>query len=127
MSAELLIYHVIMFGHDSNEEDTNDRKRRMLHELNHITQKDIDEYKTNLENLGYEDDENENFTELIKFAINDFFKCLDGSETEYKWIGNETIWITGGMSWGDDPTNACNMFEEFNALPHKIKMAGGFK
>ena len=40
--------------------------------------------------------------------------------TFFEFLGY-TLYITGGMSWGDAPTDAYTIFEKFNYLPLRIR------
>jgi len=58
-----------------------------------------------------------------KRIIEDTFKALDCRECSYMTFKGYKIHLTGGMSWGDAPTDAFDTFGKFNALPaclHKI-------
>lgn len=63
--------------------------------------------------------------EVMKKIIEDFFECLnfrDVGTIEHK---GDTIYISGGMSWGDTPTDSCSTINKFINLPQKILKAGG--
>ena len=128
MSADLIVYHIFMWGCFKTDQDLRDRERRMIEETNNfLTEEDEDEYKENLrEYANYDEDDNLDIKETIKNTIMNFFACLNGNDVSYQFHNKQTMWYTGGMSWGDNPTEACEKFEMFNCLPRRIKDAGGF-
>jgi hypothetical protein len=76
-------------------------------------------------------EDNKNYIEaskkILKNVIEETFDSIgyrDVAEIEHK---GEVIFLSGGMSWGDTPTNSCETFEKFNSLPRKILNAGGIK
>ena len=80
-----------------------------------------------------ENNENKMYVEaskrVFKKIIEDTFDSINGG---YRDVGEiihkgEVIYISGGMSWGDLPTDSCGTFEKFNYLPKKILMAGGIR
>jgi hypothetical protein len=63
----------------------------------------------------------------MKELVEEFFNSL-----EYRDVGcfehkGDTIYITGGMSWGDMPTDSTTTFNGMMYLPQKILKAGGLK
>ena len=55
--------------------------------------------------------------------INDIFDTLSSRECSRFTFKGYEIHLTGGMSWGDAPTDAFDTFGQFNALPeclHKL-------
>ena len=63
----------------------------------------------------------------LKKVIEEFFECLNYRDVSYIEHKGEMIYLTGGMSWGDYPTDSCNVFNRFICLPQKILTAGGLK
>jgi hypothetical protein len=66
--------------------------------------------------------------DAIENTINEVFdeieseKCA-GSYTFYGW----TMFFTGGLSWGDDPSEAFKYFCDFVTLPKSILRAGNIR
>ena len=120
-----------MKGTPRTQTEMNDKERKMIEEVNNnLTNEDITEYKQNLiEYANYEEDKKRDLDvkETIKNAIMKFFECLNGNEVDYIIRNNETIWLTGGMSWGDNPTEAFTQFENFIYIPERIRKIGGFE
>lgn len=130
MGADAIIYLVFMNGILNEGSELRDRERRMITETNEfLTADDIEEYKQNLINYGnFDEDGNElDVPETIKNVIMNFFECIDKRDVTYQFHNGQTIWMTGGMSYGDDPTESSKPFEEFDCLPKRIKEAGGFE
>ena len=128
MGADLILYSVIMFGKYNPNFTLEDRKRRMATEMEHIDKTDEEEYRNNItKELGYTWDETDEYKDLMIDAINDFFDSLDNRDVTWRIIGNCTLWITGGMSYGDEPSESYTIFEEFAMLPNRILTAGGFE
>lgn len=52
--------------------------------------------------------------------VTDTFESLyyrDVNDISFKgWV----IYVTGGMSWGDDPTESFSIFDAFNNLPERL-------
>jgi hypothetical protein len=81
------------------------------------------EEKEAIENDGSYDDFD---TYAAECAINTFFGSLGNRDVTDLVYPERTIFITGGMSWGDDPTESFDAFNAFNLLPDDILRAGGF-
>ena len=75
-----------------------------------------------------EDERFDNIIKNMKENIDLVFNALTNFRRDVSWFNHkgDRIFITGGMSWGDTPTNACNIFEQFYTLPTKVLKAGGF-
>lgn len=60
----------------------------------------------------------------IEGNLTEFFDCL--TYRDVTWIAHKgtTIYITGGMSWGDDPTDSYRTFERVAWLPLSVLTAG---
>jgi hypothetical protein len=118
-------------------------KEKVLNDLSDEPSEELEEFSDLWENiLGKDLNENnfpvENYTEevlsedeiknILRKIVNDFFECVecynDIGEIEHK---GEIIYISGGMSYGDSPTDSMKVLEKFNYLPTKIKEAGGIK
>lgn len=76
--------------------------------------------------FGQENDEDEKpktieeLTKEFKDTINEVFNSLYCRDvTSFDFMGY-TIFLTGGLSWGDDPTETFNTFERFWEMPELI-------
>ncbi len=61
----------------------------------------------------------------MKDVIKEFFACLDYRDVNYLIHKKDMIYLTGGVSWGDNPTDSFNIFQKFLYLPQKILINGG--
>lgn len=71
---------------------------------------------------GYSDFDTAGAEETIK----EFCSCIGDRDTAELNFPERTIYLTGGMSWGDDPTDSYDKFMRFSYLPADILEAGGF-
>ena len=62
---------------------------------------------------------------IMKEIALDFFACLDYRDVTCISHKGDNIYLTGGMSWGDSPTESTETFQKFAMLPPKILKAGG--
>jgi len=73
--------------------------------------------------LQENDEEPKTFEEMkegFKDAINKVFDSLYYRDVASFDFMGYTIYVTGGLSWGDDPTETFNTFERFWAMPELI-------
>ena len=130
MSADMLILSIPMYGtyKPNVESDLDNRKRSMLYEISQASAKDIEDFKTNLADGNYVlEDFEKSPGELMTDIVEEFFKALGGRDVTFQIFGEMTAWLTGGMSWGDEPTDAFSKFEMFNYLPYNVRIAGAFQ
>lgn len=120
MGADFIFDCVIINGAISND----DAKSSMLKRVNTLKISDLtDNDRDNIrETFLFSNEElsrntlqalKKRFTEIIK----DTFNALMGRACSSLTFKGYRIYLTGGMSWGDDPTDAFGAFVEFNALP----------
>jgi hypothetical protein len=66
---------------------------------------------------------------LFKEVIEQVFNILEDGRRDVTWIAHngEILFLTGGMSYGDNPTDSFETFEMFNNLPKNVLRAGGIK
>jgi hypothetical protein len=62
----------------------------------------------------------------IKDVIKEFIDSLDSREVTSLMVYGKEVLITGGMTWGDSPTTAYDIFDKFCRLPEEIVNVGGF-
>lgn len=65
--------------------------------------------------------------EDVKKTIKEFFDRIDCGEIMSINIHDMTFIMTGGMSWGDDPTDSFSTIEKFSRLPNELLKTGNFK
>ncbi len=56
--------------------------------------------------------------------VEEFFGCLGYRDIGCLERNGELIYLTGGMSHGDNPTDSCDTFNQFNLLPQSILKKG---
>ena len=139
MSESFVIATILQYGrYDENNDDLDDRHRRMKDEATLADEITINNFKENVLETGRDDldgtETNEQIKEYMIDIIKEFFNNVLPTDETYgandiTWenVGECTLWITGGITWEDDSSESYGKFELFNALPKKIKMAGGFK
>jgi len=62
--------------------------------------------------------------EKMKEIVNEFFGCLSLRDVGNIRFKGYEIYLSGGMSWGDSPTDSYNTMNKFNLLPTSILSAG---
>ena len=63
----------------------------------------------------------------MKITIEEFFECLSYRDTTWLYTGKYQIWVSGGMTWGDSPTNSYDKINKFSNLPVRLLKIGGFQ
>lgn len=49
----------------------------------------------------------------LQVVIQQFFECLDWRDVTWIRVTDKIVFITGGMSWGDTPTDSYDRFWKF--------------
>lgn len=68
--------------------------------------------------------------EMIKDAIeiiNNFSECFNGRDVVVLKYPERSILLSGGMSWGDSPTDSYDIISKFSMLPEWLLSIGGFE
>jgi hypothetical protein len=78
---------------------------------------DFDEQEVNIEGMKEE----------FEGIIIEFNKCLDRRDIAILWFPERAVIMSGGMSYGDDPTDSYSTIERFSYLPEKLLSVGGFE
>lgn len=60
-------------------------------------------------------------------VIRDFDHCIAYRDTTTLNYPERFILLTGGMSWGDGPTDSYSVIDKFQQLPMQLLKAGGFE
>ena len=92
------------------------RKKAMLEELEKVSVDDLIElgdYMGDSEDLP-------NLKTIAKEAIEEAFNNLDSRDVTTWYYGKVVFFLTGGMSWGDSPTDSYDAFQKMSLLPDKI-------
>jgi hypothetical protein len=59
-------------------------------------------------------------------TITDYFDVADGRQATSITHPRGQIIVTGGLSWGDAPTDAYDAVQRFGCLPERVLNAGGY-
>jgi hypothetical protein len=92
------------------------RKKAMLEELEKLSIDDLIElgdYMGDSEDLP-------NLKTIAKEAIEEAFNNLDSRDVTAWYYDKVAFFLTGGMSWGDSPTDSYDAFQKVSLLPDKI-------
>lgn len=129
MGGDMWISSVNFIGECETDALWEKRKKNML--------KALEKYKTNLKDLEhdwigfYEEAGNEvpqTYDQIktdVKELIESFFSSiLNSRETTSLYLPYRQIFLTGGMSWGDAPSDAAHLFDRFLYIPSEILKAG---
>ncbi|MEU7320915.1 hypothetical protein AB0465_14070 [Streptomyces griseoviridis] len=137
MGASMLTA-TIAFPAESTEPPNFDRGRQLLEAITDASLFTFDEPEAELEVLlpdldGESDLVDENGEVLIEYArraglviINNLEKALDFRETTYLTVAAYRLYISGGLSNGDTPTNAAQAIWDAYKLPESVLLAMGF-
>jgi len=98
---------------------TEDRKKVFAEELSNLTQQDYEELRMSL----FWDDETT--TEIQEACLDTIERVMDlgeprdcATDWEYNEKGERmTVLYTGGMSWGDAPTDSYDLVSAMNYIP----------
>lgn len=62
--------------------------------------------------------------EIMKRIVEEFFECLNYRDIGSFEFKGSRIYLSGGMSWGDSPSDSSDVIDKMNNLPLKIREAG---
>jgi len=137
MGASMLTA-TIAFPAESTEPPNFDRGRQLLEEITDASLFTFDEPEAELEKLLPDlDDEcdlvDENGEVLIEYArraglviINNLEEALNSREATFLTVAGYRLYISGGPSNGDNPTNATQGIWDAYKLPESVLLAMGF-
>ncbi|MFI8091518.1 hypothetical protein ACIF9R_24890 [Streptomyces sp. NPDC086080] len=135
MGASMLIA-TIAFPAESTEPPNFDRGHQLLEKIEDPSLFTFDEPEMEelLPDLDGESDlVDENGEVLIEYArraglviINNLEKALDSRETTFLTVADYRLYISGGPSNGDNPTNATQAIWDAYKLPESVLLAMGF-
>ena len=114
MVADFALYTHIIPSCDANwEKALAEDKAKIYARIDAMKGEDVEHIKELISEDIYDPDE-ENIEEIkstLKAYVDDFYNCLDSREVTYFIHKGEYIIATGGMSWGDCPTEAGEKFD----------------
>jgi hypothetical protein len=117
MGADFVFAVAVFKNWDSGYEEQNqldERKEKLIKIVNEATpsqiqeyfdSKDDDEFPKDLTLVGKRNT-------IIK-VVEDFFDCLNSRESGSFNHEGDRFYLSGGMSWGDLPTDAVNLIYDF--------------
>jgi hypothetical protein len=115
MSNDLILTWIYFLGDKPHDE----RKRLLLEACEKITPRILEtEFIGFLENFGSHEYEYDACIGLIKNVVTQFFYNIDSGNTEYIAFDFGTMYLTGGTSWGDDPSQEYSLMIQFIQLPN---------
>lgn len=124
MGADLMISYVIRKGKMKNEK----RKEKMLKVVESMPLKWFEEQREYYnDNLYKEFGDGEEVKQFYRDTIDKFFKCLDYRDVTTIEHKGETLILSGGMSWGDYPTESYDTLCDFYELNNLVLKSGGFE
>jgi len=112
MGADLIIEYVIIENGDVNKE-----KEMMLKGIDKLNEKGIEDLKKFFEDecsyiVGKDIGSiKKEFGEIVEEVLEKGYR-----DTTYFEHKGDTIFLTGGMSWGDSPTESCDSFHKYNLI-----------
>lgn len=136
------------------DDDFAKKKKAMFKVIDKLDIKDYDDIVTSIEERGREEEieeELENDEEadskekiinaldgnksryvsiakgMFKKDIDEAFSCIGCRDVTEIYHKGEIMFITGGMSWGDAPSESYDSFLKLANLPTKVLRAGGIK
>lgn len=126
MGADLVLAYIVV----KKGTDLKKSKTAMLNAVKRLGEKDINSFDGYYEQ-AYGDvppDDIKKIKKDVIEVIKDVFTAITELYRDVTFINHkgETIYISGGMSWGDNPTESYTSFAKFNDLPDKLLKAGGF-
>lgn len=123
MGADLIIQFVVFKGKLSEEE----RQKRLIARIKKATKEELEYYfnedgyysEGEIEDMKLSEKRNKHIE-----IVNNFFNSLgyrDVSSIQHK---GETLMVTGGMSYGDNPTDSYDCFYKISLFNPEILKAG---
>jgi len=119
MGADLIISYVVVYKGTNLKQ----QKKNMLEAVKKLKTKDMKKFENYYETKcgGGIPNSIEDIKKDIIETINETFNAIIDGYRDVTWIKHkdDTIYISGGMSWGDTPTESCDRFNLFCNLPLK--------
>jgi hypothetical protein len=116
---------------DKNAEDLITPKiKKLLEALKGMTfeKSEIQEYYEQTTGDFQEDEITpEGLQEEFEGVIKEFIECLDSRDIAILWFPERAVIMSGGLSYGDNPTDHYSTIERFSYLPKKLLSVGDFE
>ena len=123
MSSSLSMTGVFFYGNIKLE----DREAVLEDAIEQLKESDLDHVDFNYfwDSAGSDSDDISSLTfketiGVLKEVVYNFFKAVATLDVCEFIIPYGTMYVTGGDSWGDDPTDAYGPFTKFNQLPDSL-------
>lgn len=85
-----------------------------------------DDWRDLYEQDGEEVPESSEVFEAVAGLVSRFLRIEDSREMGNIMHPRGYVIVTGGMSWGDSPTEGYDTLNRFSSLPERVLNAGGF-
>jgi len=118
MGADMCIDYSCFIGEMSNDE----RKKRIIEAIQKDDMRGNEWGYLINDIMGLK--ETDNIKEEVIRVVEEFFECLNWRDVTFITLFDMTIHLTGGLSWGDSPSEATDKFYHFYVIPPHIKQAG---
>ena len=122
----MVVAWVILKGDWGFEE----RQRRLLEKIDKMTDEELMYY---IQERGrYDEGEIEEMTiedkrQIHRDIIKNLFACLNNRDVAVIYRGEEKMFISGGLSWGDSPTSSYENIDELTFLSPELLEVGGIE
>jgi hypothetical protein len=125
MGADFVFAVAVFKNWDTGYEEQNqlnERKDKLIKIIKEATPRQVDEY---FENKGDSEVTGKDLTlvgkrNVIIKVIEDFFDCLNSREVGSFQLDGNRIYVSGGMSWGDPPTDSMDLIYDLFHLSSEI-------
>jgi hypothetical protein len=119
MGADMVIYTYEIPQEEPQEKALNVEKLKILLRLNQLTEdhaEDIEQWWEDELGGGGPTAEIGEQKAVLKHIVDEFFSCLGYRDVASFTHKGDVIFVTGGMSWGEEPTDSAVKFWKFTAL-----------
>ena len=135
MGEDLIVSYVSIKGKPKEEykkvgisKDLKERTQNMLDELGKTAMLDSNDWVDLFEFINGEDvPEDKEVKEIAEDTIKEFGTCGDRRDVTWLTFPERTVILAGGMSFGDNPSEGCNIIQKFALLPQWLLDAGEFE
>src|SRR3989338_7166238 len=115
MGADLVVAY---FG-IKKEQDLQQAKEKMMSIVDELSKEDFSDYFDSIYSDDIENIDLDEAREEAKEVIERTFETLDYRDVTSIEHKGDIIYLSGGMSWGDSPTDSYDLFRKFSSLPEK--------
>jgi len=116
MGADLVVAY---FG-IKKEQDLQQAKEKMMSIVDELSKEDFADYFDSIYGDDIESIDLNEAREEAKEVIERTFESLDCRDVTAIEHKGDIIYLSGGMSWGDSPTDSYDLFRKFSSLPEKL-------